>query len=411
MRVAVVGGGAVGLATAFFLEKAGADPVVLEAGRVGGGCSLGNGGWICPSLAVPVAAPGLTWRALLRARRLEDSLFVKLFAPGVFRWLVSMRRHCRPVAYERGLRALVSFAEGANDRYEALASDGVVFERGRSGLLFVSRTSNPNDGPLRPKMDALARSGGACRIIAADELREVEPLLRPGFGAGLLAESEGHVRPETVTQGLAGALRSRGAEVRENAAVEAFVTRSAEVRAVAMRDDPVKVDAVVLAAGVETGRLAQQLGATIPMTAGKGCSLTIDQPRERLRRPLYFADAMIGCSPYSAALRFFGGMEFSGVNRRLDERRIQAMRRGVAESLEVSGLDRAKAWVGMRPMVPDTLPIIGRLPGYRNAYVATGHQMLGMTLAPATGAALAHLILGTKPDVDLEPFSPMRTLR
>lgn len=445
MRVAVVGGGVVGLAVAYFVKKAGGDPLVIEAGRTGGGCSLGNGGLVCPSLAVPVAAPGLTWRTLLwQARCPENALYVRPFAPGVLRWLRLMRRHCGPDAYERGARALAALAAGANERWTELAADGVEFERARAGLLVVARDGGPAKGALRHKMEAVLRGGGACRSVAADELREMEPLLRPGFGGGLLVESDGHVRPETVSRGLAASLRASGAEIREHSVAEGFeravagVSRGrSRVRAVAVREsaaedgsagagadaarsrtasgapsrteaDSLEVDAVVLAAGAQTGRVARQLGVRLPTTAGKGCSLTIDRPAEQLRRPVYLADALTGCVPYRNALRCFWGMEFSGLNQRIDERRIRALRRAMAESLRVPGVDRAAAWVGMRPILPDTLPAIGRLPGYENAYAATGHQMLGMTLAPATGAALAQAILAGETAPVLAPFSPER---
>lgn len=434
MRVAVVGGGVVGLAVAYFLKKAGADPLVIEADRAGGGCSLGNGGLVCPSLAVPVAAPELTtWRALWQARRHQNVLHAKLFAPGVLKWLRLMRRHCRPDAYERGARALAALAEGATERWAELAVGGVEFEMSRSGLLVVTRGSE-SQGALGHKMDAVRRGGGACRTVGADELRELEPLLRPGFTAGLLMESDGHVRPETVSRGLAQALRNGGAEIRERTVADGFACSRAggsrgrrQVRTLALREQIAEgggrkssggpaeatpefahVDAVVLAAGARTGRLARKLGVRLPVTAGKGCSLTIDHPEQAPRRPIYFADAATGCVPYRDALRCYWGIEFSGVNARMDERRVRVLRRATAESLRVPGLDRAVPWVGMRPMLPDTLPAIGRLPGCENAYVATGHQMLGMTLAPATGAALARIILGGEPDPVLAPFSPKR---
>lgn len=422
MRVAVVGGGVVGLSVAYFLKKAGADPLVIEAGRAGGGCSMGNGGLICPSLAVPVAAPGLTWRALWQARSPRSTLHAKPFAPGVLTWLLRMRRHCRPEVYERGARALAALAADANERWAELALDGVEFEMSRRGLLVAARDSG-GQGALGHKMDAIQRSGASCRAVGADELLDLEPLLRPGFKSGLLVESDGHVRPETVSSGLARALREGGTEIREHAVADGFACARAgvsrghrQVREVVVRPgtqhiESEPVDAVVLAAGAWTGRLARKLGARLPVTAGKGYSLTIEQPGQAPRRPVYFADAATGCVPYRDALRCFWGIEFSGINERMDLRRVRVLRRAVAESLRVPGLDRATAWVGMRPVLPDTLPAIGRLPGCENAYVATGHQMLGMTLAPATGAALARTILAGEPDPALAPFSPERLAR
>ena len=138
-----------------------------------------------------------------------------------------MRQHCRPDAYERGTHALAAFAADANARWAELSSDGVDFEMSRSGLLVVARDSG-SKGVLRHKMDAVLRGGVACRTVAADELPEIEPLLRPGFGTGLLVELDGHVRPETVSRGLAESLRRRGAEIREHTVADGFASAGAD---------------------------------------------------------------------------------------------------------------------------------------------------------------------------------------
>lgn len=153
------------------------------------------------------------------------------------------------------------------------------------------------------------------------------------------------------------------------------------------------VDAVVLAAGASTGALTRMLGWPIPLTAGKGYSVTIEEPANQLRQPLYLGDAHMGLTPFEGALRFGGTMELSGVNERLDPARVRSLRRVVAREVDIpEAREGGREWVGMRPMLPDTLPVVGRVPSRGNVYVNTGHQMSGVTLGLSSGWKLAGLM-------------------
>ena len=167
----------------------------------------------------------------------------------------------------------------------------------------------------------------SCRELDEAELYEHEPMLRPGFRFGLLVGAERHVRPESLTAGLGAALRAGGAEIHEGAVATGFRSEGRRVTAIATSQGDLEVDAVVLAAGADTGALTRMAGWRIPLTAGKGYSVTIEQPTNQLRRPLYLGGAKIGLTPFDGALRFAGTMELSGVNSRMDGARIRSLRR------------------------------------------------------------------------------------
>ncbi len=411
MRVGVVGGGVVGLATAWYLKKGGADPVVVDAGAVGDACSRGNCGWVCPSLSAPLPVPGLTTlRSILWMLRPDSPLYIRPTAFLALRsWLRRFRSHCTKADYQHGILALAALNGETAARFAELAAGGVDFESGRSGLLFAFRDP-AKTAAARREVGVVAAAGVASyEVLNRTGLYEQEPMLRQGFTGGLLVDSDFHVRPETLTAGLARSLRTDGVRIHEGVAVAGFETEGRKVRAMITTKGTMEVDAAVLAAGAETGHLAGMLGARIPLTAGKGYSVTIEQPRNQLRQPLYLGEAKIGLTPYRGALRIAGTMELSGVNRRLDPRRIQPIRRAVLRDVVIpEAKDGGTPWVGMRPMVPDTLPVVGRLPASANAYVNTGHQMLGVTLSPSTGHALARMLLGETPNTDMAPFSPSR---
>ena len=391
MRVAVVGGGVIGLASAWYLKKAGAEPFVVEARSVGGGCSLGNLGWVCPSISTPLPTPGLTWTSLLCSLRRDGPLYVRPTAvPGLLPWLSRFRSHCNRADWERGVRKMASFNAKTMELYEELMADGVEFEFSRAGVLIAFR----DRGKAEERCEELAAVGASVwREVDEAELNELEPMLRPGFSCGFFVESDGHVRPETLTAGLAAGLRARGVEIVEGTAVVGFREEGRRVVAVRTDDGELDVDAVVLAAGASTGVLTRMLGWKIPLTAGKGYSVTIEGPRNQLRQPLYLGDALIGLTPFEGALRFGGTMELSGVNERLDRARVRSLRRVVERDVDIpEAREGGREWVGMRPMVPDTLPVVGRVPSRGNVFVNTGHQMSGVTLGLGTGGVVADVV-------------------
>ena len=410
MRVAVVGGGVIGLSTAYYLKKLGADPVVVESWTLGGGCSQGNAGWVCPSISSPLPAPGLTLKSLSWMLRADSPLYIKptallKLAP----WLLRFRSFCNHADQKRGIAVLAALNRFTMERYDELADGGVNFEYSRAGVLMVFRDSDKAAAISLTSFCAAAAGAASCTELSEAELYEREPMLRPGFRFGLLVGDERHVRPESLTAGLGAALREGGAEIHEGTLVTGLHTRGRRVRALVTSQGDLEVDAVVLAAGALTGSLTRMAGWPIPLTAGKGYSITIEEPVNQLRQPLYLGGAKIGLTPFRGALRFSGTMELSGINRRLDVARIESLRRQVGRQVDIpEARDGGRAWVGMRPIVPDSLPVMGKLPSRDNVYVNTGHQMLGVTLAPSSGWALAGLMLEGTAGVGLDAFSPER---
>ena len=414
MRVGIVGGGAIGLCTAHYLKKLGADPVIIESSTLGSGCSLGNAGWVFPSKSTPLAAPGLTLKSLQWMLRRDSPLHIRPSAlPRLAPWLMRFRSYCNLADQKRGIAALAALNEFTMERYDELAADGVQFEFSESGLLMAFRDFDEAKA-TRKEVELVAAAGAtsgtaSCHELNEAELYEYEPMLRPGFRFGLFLDEGRHVRPESVMGGLGSLLRASGIEIHQRAMATGFRGEKQRVTAIVTSKGDLEVDAVVLAAGAHTGTQSRMLGCPIPLIAGKGYSVTIEQPTNQLRQPLLLGGAMIGLSPFEGALRFAGTMELSAVNGRMDAARIRSIRRQVSRALDIpEASDGGRAWMGMRPMVPDSLPVIGKLPSRENVYVNTGHQMSGITVAPSSGWALAGLMLEGKAGVDLEPFSAER---
>jgi len=289
--------------------------------------------------------------------------------------------------------------------FDALARDGVDFELHRDGVLCVFEHAAYMESSRRD-FEALRDFGYAVpAALGGDALRAMEPALSSTVTAGFFTPEEYHVRPESLATGYAAALARMGVTLHTGVAVRGVRTGGraagrtvgrAVGRTVVLQtsDGDIEGDELLVAAGAWSGEVVAQLGARLPVQAGKGYSLTIPGEGNRVSRPVYFGESRIAVTPFDGALRLAGTMELSGINERLDARRMAAIRRGAARSFRDLLPAGGTEWVGMRPLTPDGLPMLGRVPGQANVWVATGHAMLGVTLAPVTGEAMADLMTG-----------------
>ena len=409
-KTVVIGAGVIGLACAYALNKRGREVVVLDQGSPANICSLGNAGWIVPSLSAPLPAPGLTLKSLGWLLKKESPLYISPAAlPRLAGWLWQFWRHCNRRDFEAGVAALASLNRETMRLFDSLAADGVRFEMHRSGLLFAFLAESTMRPVLREFLP-LERYGYAMpRPLAADELHQLEPALSKAVVCGFLVEQERHVRPESLRTGLLQRLIERGVDIRSGVDVVAGQGEGHKLKSIRTSEDIFEGDLFVIAAGASSGRVASAFGVLLPVQAGKGYSITIEAGDVVINRPLYLGETLIGVTPFDGGVRFAGTMELSGINLRLDRQRITALQRGVSRFLpSFSNWNGATEWVGMRPVTPDGLPAIGRLPHYDNMYIATGHGTLGVTLAPATGELIADLIESGRTSDEAMAFDPGR---
>jgi D-amino-acid dehydrogenase len=409
VRVAVIGGGVIGLACAWSLARRGADVVVVERDRCGEGASSGNAGWVTPGLSAPVPAPGVMRQA---ARWMLDGESPLLVRPrtdfGFLRWSLRFAQACRPDAHRAGTAATLALASDAEAHFDLLRAEGVEFEMHADGLLYLVRDPRALEQWTTAYADlAQLCFHGAPHPLDAGAVRELEPAVADDVAAGLLAARERHVRPETLTAGLARDLERRGATIEEGVAVGAIVPQGEGWR-VEADDGAFAAGRVVVAAGVWSRDLLRGVGVDLPIEGAKGYSVTTTGLDPLPRRPLYLTEAKVGASPFAdGSLRVAGTLELSGRDLAVDPRRAGAVARAAERYLRgFASADGRVEWAGLRPLAPDGLPIVGEArPGL---FVATGHAMLGVTLAPSTGEALAPAVLGEEPDPALAPLSPAR---
>jgi len=410
-RVVVIGAGAVGLCCAYFLQRAGREVTVLDAGPVGDGASWGNAGWVSPSLSAPIPGPAALRTALGSIGRPDSPLWLRpQLDPGFALWGLSFLRHCTRSSNERGLAATALLSRDAFRYYDEMRADGLAVDLERRGLLFIARSQAELDLE-EAELGRLAGHGIAAEVtrLPGPECRDRYPVIGPQVAGGIFVASEGHLDPRQLTAALTALITSRGGVVRPGVRARDFGVRDGRVGSVLAESaggprEEIAAGTVVIAAGAWSVPVTRKLGARLPMTAGKGYSVSVGCP-ELPRAPMYLVDSRVGATPMAGRLRLAGTIEFSGLNSRLDRRRLASLLH--AARAYFPGLDWADVrdeWTGMRPLCPDGLPVIDRVPGTANAYLATGHSTLGITLAAVTGAHVADFVRTGTPPAAVRPF-------
>jgi D-amino-acid dehydrogenase len=411
-RVVVIGSGVIGLCTAFSLHQRGAEVVIVEKETGAHGASIVNAGWVTPALSDPVPSAGLVKTSLKWMMHGDSPLYIRpLSAPRMLPWLTSFWRHCNEKDFIVGMQATAELNRTTMALYDALKQAGVEFEEHRDGLLFAYKNATTMEHDLRSLEPLNAYGYPTPASLDGNAVRAFEPSLGASVTAGYWLEQERSVRPDSLTTGLRNWLEQQGVEFQTTSAVTGFSATEESVQRVITSTGAVVCDAAVICAGAWSGQLAAMAGAKLPVQGGKGYCLDYSPPPVAVGRPIYLHEARVAVTPFDGAVRLAGTMEFSGINDIQRPKRVAAISRTASTMLRdwPDGPGAAtRTGSGLRPITPDGIPVLGFLPGYRNLAVATGHAMLGVTLGPATGDAIAETVLsGRAPDV-LEPFSPVR---
>lgn len=414
MRTVIVGGGVIGLCCAYQLARRGVGVTVLDKGQPGQAASWGNAGWITPVFSPPLPAPGLVGTAIRWSLRGGPLSIQPWKDPSLIGWLWEFLGYCNAGCHQRGLEAVAGLNRDTMSLFDDLEADGVDCEMQRTGVLFLFSSERYLQHALADLR--LMRSYGyeTPSVISGRALRELEPAVSDGVIAGFVVPQERYVRPDKLIGGLVTRLMDLGADIRADVEVVGLRRGSSDaVSHLATSDGAlVPADSFVISAGVWSASLGRLAGIRLPVQSGKGYSVTLREPTLRLRRPVYLSEARIACTPFVESLRLAGTMELSGPDPAVNRQRIQAMARGADAYLtDWSSAAEVEYWAGLRPLTPDGLPVVGLAPGFSNLYVATGHAMLGVTLGPVTGQAVADLICDGSSPIDLTPFDPARFCR
>ncbi len=413
MKVVVIGGGVVGVASASFALRDGHEVTLLEPGAIAEGATFGNAGCLNASSVVPMSMPGNLSKVPGWLLDPLGPLSIRWsYAPKIAPWLVKFLRagtRERVTAQAKALRGLLHDSYGS---YAALVKNaGAETLMRRNGHLVVYRSKADFEGDAFGW--SLRRDNGiAFDVLERDALRRQEPSLSRDYEIGVFIPGNGHtVNPNRLIATLAEAfLRDGGAIRRERAT--GFDVEGGRLKAVRTESGAIPADAAVVAAGAHSKPLATALGDDLPLDTERGYHVVIKDPEVTPRSSILDAAGKFVATPMDVGLRFAGTVEFAGLEAAPDWRRarmlltlgrrlLPALRDGYPE-------DRLSQWMGFRPSMPDSLPVIGRARATREVVYAFGHGHVGLAAGARTGAVVADLIAGRPPSIPIDAFAPTR---
>lgn len=396
--VLIIGAGVVGVAAAHFLRADGRSVTVLDRSGVAAGCSRGNAGLVVPSHCIPLAAPGALWQGMKWMFNPESPFYIKpRLSPSLLGWLWRFGAACSEKQVKRAIPLLRDLHRASARLFESLAEAYT-----RRGLLLLYRTEEGFAGGAH-EAEVLTEAGVETKVLDIPQVRALLPGLKAEVVGGVHCLEDAHLDPARFVRALAS---KAGVEIHLTT-VEGFDVDKRRIVRVRTSDGPIEAREVVLAAGSWSPGLARDLRLKIPIQAGKGYSLTFPAPGAAPDLPFILGEDRVAVTPLGDRLRLAGTMELAGLDLSINERRVAAIRRAGEAALGPLG-EPQEIWAGLRPVTPDTLPIVGRPGRYDNLILATGHAMLGLSLGPITGRLVADLAARRDPGHDLSLLHPDR---
>lgn len=405
--VVIIGGGIIGTASAYYLSRAGWQVRILERGAFGKGCSHANCGLVSPSHVLPLAGPGAIREALGALVRRNGPFAIKpRFDLDLWMWLFRFARRCNTsdmLATGHAIQALLNSSRRLYD--ELMKVEALDCEWETHGLLFVFQARHALDhyGEVNDLLSSTFAM--PAERIDGDALLTLEPTLKPGLAGAWFYRGDAHLRPDRLIASWRRVLEQRGVAIEENCEVRDFVREGRQVRALRTTQGDIPADAFVVATGAWTPLLNEQLGCRIPIQPGKGYSITMARPAHCPKYPLLFEETRVVVTPFRSGYRLGSTMEFAGYDGTINRQRLELLRAGARPFLHEPYCEPVEEeWFGWRPMTWDSLPILDYSPTADNLLIAAGHNMLGISMAPATGLLVSELLSGAKPHLHVTPY-------
>ena len=404
--VVIIGGGVIGVCSAYYLAQKGIQVTLIEKGEIASGCSYGNGGLIVPSHCVPLASPGALGSGLRWLLDSDSPFYIKpRFDIDLFRWLIRFALASRHGQMLRAIPVMRDLLFASRALYNELAKHaGFDFGFEGNGSLWVCLSKEKLEQE-KEETHLFEEFGIPFKVMDQSEVHDLEPALLPQVVGGIHYPRDGHINPHRFVTGLAEKAQGLGAQLWMKTEALGFESSGGKITNIHTTLGDILPKQVILATGSWSPGVARDLRLQIPIQAAKGYSITLENPPVSPKIPLSFGEARVVVNPLGDSLRLAGTLELAGMDFSINRRRVDAMQKASNEYLP--GLQEARIieiWRGLRPCTPDGLPIIGRSRGFNNLIVAAGHAMLGMSLGPITGKLVSQLVSEEKTEVDVFPF-------
>lgn len=410
--ILIIGGGIVGLCSAYYLQKEGHQVTVIDKSDMSEGASYINAGYITPSHIIPLASPGMITKGIKWMFNSSSPFYMKpRFDPDFLKWSWYFHRASTKQKVEKAIPVIKDINLLSRDLFEDIKASGDLgdFHLERKGLLMLYKTEAAGEEEMKVAEKA-KHLGLEVEMLNKQQLNVIEPNAKIDAMGAIHYECDGHMTPTEFMPKMISFLKDSGVTINANEEVLDIESINNKIQQVITSKGVYKADEVVLAAGSWSGILAKKLNIKLPLQAGKGYRINLERPTG-ITIPAVLMEAKVAVTPMKGFTRFAGTMEFSGINTTIRKDRVEAIASAAQyfyPEIELTSGEKAGAQSGLRPVSPDGLPYIGKSNSIANLTFATGHAMMGWSLGPATGKLVTEIIDGKKTSMNISPFAPIR---
>ena len=410
-NVIIIGGGIIGLSTAYYLLEEGHQVTIIDKSNFSSGASYVNAGYITPSHFIPLAAPGMINKGIKWMFNPTSPFYIKpRLNADLLKWTWAFKKSATASKVEKAIPVIKAINILSRDLYEAIkASNAFNFHYERKGLLMCYQSDKVGEAEWKIGKRGIEEGLGV-KNLTKKEVDVLEPNANLNIKGAIYFDSDAHMTPTDFMPEMVKYLKTKGVIFYANEDVKDIEVTNGTVSKIITNKQELKADEVVLAAGSWSPLLTKKLGLQIPIQAGKGYRINVNR-ETGITIPAILCEAKVAVTPMQGFTRFAGTMEIAGINHNINPIRVQTIANAAKNyytNLNISEVEKEAADCGLRPCSPDGLPYIGKSSKCTNLTIATGHAMMGWSLGPATGKLVSEIISEKKTTLDLSPFNPDR---
>jgi len=409
--VVIIGGGIIGLCSAYYLQKEGHQVTIVDQSNLDGGASYVNAGYLSPSHIIPLSAPGVMKKGLKWMFNASSPLFIKPRLDLDFlKWTWAFNKSCNANHVAKSAPVIRDISVLSQKLYDDIkTTENFTFQYEKKGLLMLCQTEKMLEEEL--KMADLAKSLGLeAKEVTKEEIKKLEPNVKINAIGAAYFKCDHHTTPQEFMTEMKAYLKQAGITFFTNEEVKDLEVQQGEITSIKTNKQILKADEFVLAAGAWSNLLSKKLGLKLLLQGGKGYSVNTEKPTG-ITMPAIMAESKAALTPMHGFTRFAGTMEIAGINHTINKVRVEAIANAVTRfypSIKLTQEEKDNAACGLRPVSPDGLPYIGKSKKCNNLTIAAGHAMMGWSMATATGKLVSEIISELKPSLELTSYHPDR---
>ncbi|MFO7673533.1 MAG: FAD-dependent oxidoreductase [Lutibacter sp.] len=407
-NVIIIGGGIIGLCSAYYLAKEGATVTVIDKSDMADGCSYGNAGMIVPSHIIPMAQPGVIHQGIKWMFNAKSPFYIKpALSLDLLSWLIQFYKNSNQDHVNKSMVPLRNLSFFSKELYREFAQSVNEFGYQEKGLLMLYNSEKMGEEEI--KIGKVAEELGIeVDFLNQQEVKELEKNIAVNALGAVHYKSDAHLSPNHFIAFLKSELNEMGVKLISNCSLVDFIVSEGKISELLTNQGNFKADEFVIAAGSWSVEVAKKLGVKLHILPGKGYSFNVENLIAKPTIPTILCEGKVAVTPIGETVRFGGTLEITNNNdTKINIKRLQGIVEKVNQfypDIKVNLPEKEKVWHGFRPCTPTGLPIIEKSKKIKNLTVSTGHAMMGLSLAPASGKLVSELLMGKKTSVDITEF-------